>query len=176
MSHLVGVLEAGLARLGIVSGFGTLLIMIIVCADVAGRTLFNAPFHSGVEVSELMLVCLVFLGLAAAQQQKQNYAIDILTQHLPAWLQRGLELVGYVACLAIVVMIAWPSSKQAITSFNRGEAGFGIVPFPVWPARAILALGLWLLALQFVFDIFRLLTGTRAAGSGDQAPAEATPP
>jgi TRAP-type C4-dicarboxylate transport system permease small subunit len=166
MSQLIGWLEAALVRLGTLSGFGTLLIMIVVCVDVAGRAIFNSPFHSGVEVSELLLVCLVFFGLAAAQQQKQNFAVDILTQHFPVWLQRSLELAGYVICLAIIVMIAWPSSKQAITSFQRGESGFGIVPFPVWPARAILALGLWLLAMQFACDIFRHLSGPAKASSG----------
>lgn len=119
-----------------------------------------------------MLVCLVFLGLAAAQQQRQNFAVDILTQHFPVWLQRSLELTGYVICLAIIVMIAWPSSKQAIASFQRGESGFGIVPFPVWPARAILALGLWLLAMQFACDIFRHLSGP-AKAPGGQSGADA---
>jgi TRAP-type C4-dicarboxylate transport system permease small subunit len=162
MLRVLDSLEAVLLRLGILGGFGTLLIMIIVCLDVAGRFLFNAPLDSGVELSELLLVSLVFLGLAAAQQQKQNFSVEILTQHLPGWLQRALELCACLACLAIIVIIAWPSSKQAITSFERGEAGFGIVPFPIWPARTILAAGLWLLALQFAFDAIRLLTGARA--------------
>lgn len=162
MLRVLDSVEAVLIRLGILSGFGTLLIMIIICVDVAGRFLFNAPLDSGVELSELLLVSLVFLGLAAAQQQKQNFSIEILTQHLPCWLQRALELFACLACLAIIVIIAWPSSKQAFTSFERGEAGFGIVPFPVWPARTILAAGLWLLALQFAFDAVRLLTGAQA--------------
>ena len=169
MSRVVGRLETFLVRLGILSGFATLLIMTIVCVDVAGRAVFNAPFHSGVELSELMLVALVFLGLAAAQQQRQHFAIEVLARHLPASLQRGLELVGYVASFAIVVTLAWPSSRQAITSFERGETGFGIVPFPVWPARAILALGLWLLAVQFVCDSFRLMVGRRREGSSELA-------
>lgn len=146
-------------RLGILGGFGTLLIMLIVCIDVAGRSLFNMPLDSGVELSELLLVALVFFGLAAAQQQKQNFSVEILTKHLPTWAQRGLELFGCLACLGIIVTIAWPSSTQALASFERGEAGFGIVPFPIWPARTILAMGLWLLALQFVIDAIRLITG-----------------
>lgn len=159
MTALVDRLEALVIRLGVLSGFATLLIMIIVCVDVAGRAIFNAPFHSGVELSQLLLVTLVFLGLSAAQQQRQHFAIEIVARHLPAKLQRGLELLGYVICLFIVVLLAWPSTLQAMSSFERGEASFGIVPFPIWPARSVLAIGLWLLALQFVFDIYRLVTG-----------------
>ncbi len=159
MFSIIDRLERLLLRLGVVSGFATLVIMLIVCVDVAGRFLFNAPLHSGVETSELLLVSLVFLGLASAQQQRQNFAIEVVSRHLPARAQRGLELLGYVVCLVIVVLLAWPSTVQAISSFERNEMGFGIVAFPVWPARILLALGLWLLSLQFAFDVLRLLAG-----------------
>lgn len=159
MIALIERLERALLSLSIISGFATLLVILIVVTDVAGRYLLNLPFHSGVELSELLLVILVFLGLAAAQQQRQNYSIDILTQHFPHRIQKAFELAGYAACLLIVVVLAWPSSKQAIASFERGESGFGIVPFPLWPARVILAVGLWLLALQFLCDLYRHIVG-----------------
>lgn len=159
MISLIERVERGLLALSIFSGFATLLIIIVVCIDVAGRFLFNAPLHGGVEFSELLMVVLVFFGLAAAQQQRQNYSIELLTRHLPLGAQKALELLGYLTCLGIVLLLAWPSSKQAVMSFERGEAGFGIVPFPLWPARILLAIGLWLLALQFLCDIYRFLVG-----------------
>jgi TRAP-type C4-dicarboxylate transport system permease small subunit len=159
MTALVDRVENFLLRLGLISGFATLLIMVIVVIDVAGRAIFNAPLHSGVEISELLLVSLVFLGLAAAQQQRQNFAIEIATRHLPVRVQTGIELIGYLVCLAIVILLAWPSSKQAVSAFIRNEQGFGIVAFPIWPARIILAAGLWLLAVQFLCDIYRLARG-----------------
>ncbi len=159
MFALLDRLESLILRLGIVSGFATLLIMVIVCIDVGGRFLFNAPLHSGVETSELLLVSLVFLGLAAAQQQRQNFAIEVLSRLLPPRGQRGLELFGSLLCLIIVVLLAWPSANQAMSSFRRNEMGFGIVAFPVWPARFLLTTGLWLLAFQFAVDILRLICG-----------------
>jgi len=159
MIALVERVERWLLSLSILSGFATLLIIGVVMLDVSGRFFFNAPLHGGVEFSELLLVVLVFFGLAAAQQQRQNYAIEVLMRHFPMWLQRIFELLGYVACLVIVVMLAWPSSKQALSSFERGEASFGILPFPLWPARVLLAVGLWLLAIQFACDIYRFIVG-----------------
>jgi TRAP-type C4-dicarboxylate transport system permease small subunit len=160
MLQLIGAVERLLMRLGIVSGFATLIITIIVVLDVAGRSLFNAPLHMSTELSELLLVVLVFLGLAAAQQNRQNYAIDIGTRALPQGLQVAIEHLGYLFSLVLVAVLAWLSTKQAISAFERGEAGFGIIPFPIWPARFILAIGLWLLALQFVCDLLRYLMGT----------------
>lgn len=159
MTALVERIERLLVRLGIISGFATLVIIMIVVIDVAGRAIFNNPLHMGVELSELLLVSLVFLGLAAAQHQRQNFAIEVFTRNLPVRVQNAFELVGYVVCLGIVILLAWPSTNQAISSFNRNEMGFGIVAFPIWPARIVLAVGLWLLALQFLCDIYRLATG-----------------
>jgi len=146
-------------RLGIASGIATLMIMLCTVADVAGRAIFNNPIHGATELSELLLVAMVFFGLAAAQQGRQNYSIDIVSRHLPQSVQSFLDLLGYVSCFALVVVLAWLSTRQAINSFERGESGFGIVPFPIWPARFVLAIGFWLLALQFLCDAIRHLMG-----------------
>jgi TRAP-type C4-dicarboxylate transport system permease small subunit len=159
MLPLIEAVEWSLSRLGIVSGFATLMIMLVVVTDVAGRSLLNIPLHMSTEISELLMVVLVFLGLAAAQGNRQNFAIDIATRHLPENLQLLVETLGYVFSFVLVAVLAWLSTKQAYSAFERGETGFGIVAFPIWPARFILAFGLWLLALQFLCDILRYLIG-----------------
>lgn len=159
MLPVIESVERLLMRLGLLSGIATLLITLCVVADVAGRSLFNSPIHGATEMSELLLVAMVFMGLAAAQQGRQNYAIDMATRHLPQGIQSALELVSYVFCFAVTLGLSWFSTKQAIESFHRGEAGFGIFPFPIWPARFVLAFGLWLLTAQFLCDILRHVTG-----------------
>lgn len=163
MLAAIETIEALLMRLGIASGITTLLITLTVVADVVGRAVFNHPIHGATELSELLLVAMVFFGLAAAQQGRQNYAIDIATRHLPKGVQSALEVFGYLFCLAVTVALAWFATNQAISSFQRGEAGFGIFPFPIWPARFVLAVGLWLLALQFLCDVLRHLIGAPRA-------------
>ena len=171
MLPLIEAVERFLSRLGIVSGFATLIIMLVVVTDVAGRAMLNLPLHMSTEVSELLMVILVFMGLAAAQGNRQNFAIDIATRYLPANQQALVEMLGYLFSMLLVILLAWPSTKQAISSFDRGETGFGIVAFPVWPARFILALGLWLLAVQFLCDIFRYLLGVpREIAGGESKP------
>jgi TRAP-type transport system small permease protein len=171
MIQLIEVIERALMRLGVASGIATLLITVVVVVDVAGRVIFNNPIHGATELAELLLVGMVFFGLAAAQQGRQNYSIDIATRHLPPSMQGLVDLLGYIVSLGIVAVLAWLSTKQAFVSFERGEAGFGIIPLPIWPARFVLAVGFWLLSLQFVCDILRHLVGqprilTQASSSG----------
>ena len=159
MLHFIEGVEWLLLRLGIVSGFATLVVTLVVVADVAGRSLISQPLEMATEISEFLMVVLVFLGLAAAQQNRQNYAIDVAARHLPLRLQLLLEHLGYLFSLVLVAVLAWLSTKQAISAFQRGETGFGIIAFPIWPARFVLALGFWLLALQFVCDLLRYILG-----------------
>jgi len=170
MLSAIEAVEWFLSRLGVLSGFATLLITLLIVADVAGRSMFDSPLHGATEISELLLVALVFLGLASAQQKRQNYAIDVASRHLPVRLQVGLEHLGYLFCLLLTIGLAGFTTHQAMASYARGEAGFGIMPFPIWPARFLLAGGLWLLALQFVCDLLRYVMGhPRAAVGGDVA-------
>jgi len=168
MLSLIEAVERLLLRLGIASGFATLLIMLVVVFDVTARAVFDSPLDMATEISEFLLVALVFLGLAAAQQNRQNYAIDMASRHLPIGLQLLLEHLGYLFSLVLVGVLAWLSTKQAYAAFQRGEAGFGIIAVPLWPARLLLAIGLWLLALQFVCDLLRYLLGApRAPAQGE---------
>lgn len=159
MLPLIEAVERFLSRLGMASGFATLLITLVIVVDVTSRALLNAPLHMSTEVSELLMVVLVYLGLAAAQQKRQNFAVDIAIRRLPENLQSLVETLGYVFSLVLVATLAWLSTKQAFSALERGEAGFGIIAFPIWPARFILALGLWLLALQFLCDVLRYFLG-----------------
>lgn len=169
MLPLIEAVERQLARLGIASGFATLLITLVIVADVFSRAVFNAPLHMSTEISELLLVILVYLGLAAAQQNRQNFAIDIASRRLPEGLQALVEALGYLFSLVLIATLAWLSTKQAYSAFERGEAGFGIISFPIWPARFLLALGLWLLASQLLCDVLRYCLGIPRIVTGSEA-------
>ena len=170
MLRFVGALERVLLQLGTISGFATLAIMLIVMIDVTGRAAFNAPLPGGLEMSELLLVALIFFGFAAAQQRRQNFSVDILTRHLPAFLQRILDLLALFVGLGVAGLLAWFSAGQAVKSYDRGEASFGIIPFPIWPARFVLAFGLVCLTLQLAIDIVSLLSGRAPRASAPLPP------
>ena len=153
--------------LGIFTGFGTILIMVAVVVDVACRSLFNAPLAGASEFSELLLVAMIFLGLAAAQQRREHFAIDLVTQYLPPVVKRTVRLAGWLVSLAVVALLAWLSARSAWMSFLRSEASYGTTAFPVWPGRAVLAFGLVLLAVQLAVDI---ALGLRPARQGDAGP------
>lgn len=147
------------AELGALSGLGTLAIMVVVVIDVTGRALFNAPLPGGNEFCELLLVGMIFLGLAAAQRKRQHFEIEMAILHLPPALRRWVDVFRWLVSVAVVGLLAWLSARQAWSSLINAEASYGTVSFPLWPARLVLAFGLALLAVQYAMD-----TAKRALG------------
>jgi TRAP-type C4-dicarboxylate transport system permease small subunit len=172
MRSLIGLFEKLPFGLGVVSGFGVLLIMLAVSLDVFSRSLFNRPIDGTTELAELLLVALIFLGLAAAQQQRLNYTVEIVVEMLPAGLRRACEIFGLLVSLGVVAVLFWYSAQQGLKSFAANELNYGSVPFPIWPARLIIAVGLGLLALQLVIDVFKTLSGYAPAPQDDKLPLQ----
>lgn len=153
MRTVARLIERFTRQLGVLGGFATLAVMIVIILDVGGRTLFNAPISGGNELSELLLVGLIFLGLAAAQQDRKHYTVDIVTHLLGPVARRRLETVGLFISLLVVGLLAWLSAKHAWQSMLQGESSYGTISFPIWPARVVIAFGLGLLAVQLLIDI-----------------------
>lgn len=156
--------------LGVLSGLAILVITLTVIIDVALRALFNAPLHGATEFSTLLMIGLVYLGLASVQASKANFRVEVLLMLLPAGGRRFLDAVTTLLAAAAIGVLTWHTAHEAWTSVLRQEMSFGAVVFPVWPARVVIAMGLVMLLLQFVIDTIRLVAGgeTLAAATADE--------
>lgn len=168
MNRVIRYIDKLTAYLGLLSGFTVALIMVVVCSDVVGRSFFNKPVLGATELSELLLACLVFFGLAAAQQAKHHYIVELVVVRLSPTTQAVLGGVTHLLSAGVVAMLAWYSTGQAFTSYEMEEISFGTVAFPIWPARAVVAFGLILFAVQYLVQFMRM------CGLGDRPVAEAT--
>jgi TRAP-type C4-dicarboxylate transport system permease small subunit len=147
-----------LAVLAALIVFTTLLVTVV---DIGLRTTIHRPIPGVFEYSEVALVALVFLGVPYTMQIGGHVAIDSLTTRLPAAWRHYVEAVALVLTLPFVVWLTVASIGVAVDSFQSGEAKYGVVQAPVWPARAAIAIGSALLAAEIAITIGRLLTGRR---------------
>lgn len=166
---LIRIVERFHVALGIVSGLLILAITLIVAADVAMRTLFNAPVPAATEVSTLVMVGMIYLGLAAVQQNKANFRVEILVATLPRRAKWALELLTTLIAASIIALLAWFTSHEAWTATMRQEMSFGAYVFPVWPARVVIAVGFVMLFVQLVIDLIMLCSGAQLYADDDQA-------
>lgn len=142
------------------------LIMVLMAVDVGYRNLFNQSIAGTFEVVEVALVLAVFLGMATAERSGAAVRVTLFTAMLPPRGAAVVRLIGLLVSLGIVVWFAYASIDKALHSFAIGEYKRGIISFPMWPGRAVIALGFSMLALELTVGVLRRLI---ALSDGPQA-------
>ncbi|MDZ7810008.1 MAG: TRAP transporter small permease [Arhodomonas sp.] len=135
---------------GIVATAFLLFLMLGTTLNVASRFVLGSPIPGVFELSALGMAVTVMFGLGWAQQRRKHIRVTFIAERLPPGPRAALEAFAWVVTAALLVLIAIPSSQEAYHSMVNGEFRWGIVNIPVWWVRIIIALGLWLAALQML--------------------------
>lgn len=134
-----------------VSGALTLVLLVMLVAEVAVREFVGRSLLGTIELSEVLLVFIVALGAAYAQRAGAHVSTDLVTSRFRPTAAAGIRVAGMVVAAAVLLWTAWATGVRGWEAFESGEARFGITSVPVWPARLILPFGLGLLAVQCLF-------------------------
>lgn len=136
--------------LSLLSGAAVLVIMLITVVDVSSRQLIGSSVAGAVEYGELLLVALVFLGIAQAERTEAHVAMTIVTQKVRPRIAAGMRTFGYCVALVVILWMLWETSASALDSWSTGEYRFGLRRVSIWPARALIPVGLFLLSYEMI--------------------------
>lgn len=143
----------------------TLVLMFHVVADVVARNAFNRPLPATLELSQhWWMVLLVFAGLGYAQQRGEHVRATVLTDRLPASVQRIAEVGALVLLTAFAGLIAYYGWGEAVESTAIKETA-AAADVPVWPMHWAVPVGAAVLALQCLVSI-QLVLNRPHAGRG----------
>lgn len=159
-----------LARLCCLSGSAlTLAMMALICADVAGRNLFDKPLSSVPELISLALVAVVFLQLPLAVREhrlpQSTLFMDYVSNRAPFsgnMISVFFQLLSALA-MAIVAYYSWPLLVKAFVR-ETYTGSIGSVTVALWPVKLIIVMSCALVSLQFLIEAVRTLkyNNTRA--------------
>jgi TRAP-type C4-dicarboxylate transport system permease small subunit len=139
---------------GLLAGFATLTIVLLVSYDVTMRSFFNQPQLFVDEVASFLQVLLIFGGAAATFRSGGHVRVDLLTAHVRpavrAWL-RGLTLLLGVVLLAVVI---WVTTQSALNAYRYGRVS-AVMLYPLWLPMACIPAGLALMALAMLVALGR---------------------
>ena len=132
--------------------------MLAGAADVFGTNLdliglTSQPIPATFEFMGAMMVVTVFLAVSFAQHKRRHIRVEVLVKLLPTSLQKVADVIQFALSAAVFIMIAWFTWPAAIHAFNVGEYAPGLIKFPLWPARFVLAFGATLMTVQCLFDM-----------------------
>ncbi|MFC1910501.1 TRAP transporter large permease subunit [Chloroflexota bacterium] len=102
-----------------VSIAGMVIFLVMVCLafiDVILRYVFDRPFAASTELTELMMVILVFSSIAYCQVGKAHVAMDIVIERVKPKTRLVMEGLGNILGIALFVVVIWQTSINALTT------------------------------------------------------------
>ncbi len=84
-----------------------LAMMLLTFVDVVGRYVFNRPVRGAFEVTELMMLVLIFAGLPQVTYANEHALMDFIDRLLDARAQRLLERAVQAVSAAVMFLLAW---------------------------------------------------------------------
>ena len=82
-------------------------LMALTTADVIGRYVFNWPLRGAFEITELLMLALIFAGLPLASRADEHVTLDFIDMTLGEGGRRRLrQLIDFV-CGIIILGLAW---------------------------------------------------------------------
>ena len=93
--------------LGVAASAILLSMMLLTFVDVVARYGLNRPVHGAFEVTELMLLVLIFAGLPLVSFADEHALMDFIDRLLSRGALRGLERAVHALCGAVMFLLAW---------------------------------------------------------------------
>jgi len=130
------------------------LMMLATVADIIGRHLFSAPIPGTVDIVELMLVYLVFLGIPLAFVAGEHIVVDVLEEVAPGWLVGWLDRLALWVSAALLVLLCYAMWTPFQDTRMFGDRTMDLRIPLVWHWLAIW-IGMGLSALILLWRVFR---------------------
>jgi TRAP-type C4-dicarboxylate transport system permease small subunit len=126
------------------------LLGFLVCADVIGRAVFNAPVKGTPEMVSMSIVIICFLLAGYSVQSGSMISTDVVVSIFGVRGRAFAQLLSAVLAIAFFGIIVWGSYEPTLHAIVSGEyEGEGALRVPVWPARTVVLIGAVLVVTSY---------------------------
>ena len=106
---------------GLLAALALFAIMVLTLFDVSGRKLLDQSVPGSLELTELLMVVVIFAGLPLVSLQGEHVVFDSLDPLLPAWLRRAQQVAVDLLCAAALLGLAWLMGQKAMQLASYGD-------------------------------------------------------
>lgn len=137
-----------------ISGAIILLMAVVIAYSVVKRYIFHAPDPYAYELSAMISLWCVALGVPALEVANRHIRMDLAIGRFPESFRKLiLGVVGPVLALGYCFILAWKGFVNTFYSFSIGEQSSSPWGVPLGPIKIIVAIGYSLLCLVLVLTI-----------------------
>src|SRR6478735_11682621 len=92
---------------GLLAGIALFAIMALTFFDVLGRKFLSNSIPGSLELTELLMVVVIFGALPLVSRRGEHVEFDSLDPYLPQWLRRAQHIVVNLLCGVVLLLLAW---------------------------------------------------------------------
>lgn len=96
-------------------------IMSLTFFDVLGRKFANNSIPGSLELTELLMVVVIFAALPLVSERGEHVVFDSLDHFLPEWVLRAQSVLVNVICAAVLIALGWLMWKTGNQFLESGE-------------------------------------------------------
>lgn len=141
----------------LLSGAMLIALTAVTVLDVVGRYLFNSPLNGAAELTEFLLIGVIFIGIPAITLGDEHLTVDLLTEQLRGKAEVIRKGVVQIIVLAFFALAGWQVLEHADRLALYGEATtyLGVPYAPIARgAGGLLLLSALVIAWQMFARIF----------------------
>lgn len=141
----------------VLAEIGLVALLLIVLHEVVVRYVFDSPTLHSVELSEYLLVMVVFLSIGWVLKSDRHVAVSFAADLLPKKARLGLNILTSLLTMTFLGILVWKGARTAFTAFTGGYHSSSLLNFPMWIPYSLIPLGALVLSLQYLVKIGGLI-------------------
>ncbi len=144
----------------------------ITFIDVVGREIIDWPLPAKRELTEILMVGLVYMGMGLTTWLRGHIRVDIVFLLMPQRVRAIFDSVTFLIATVFVTLMGWQLFERMVTKYEKGDIT-ELWEIPWWPVALVatictLVMALALLA-QWIDAVARVASGREEAGPPSSA-------
>ncbi len=135
---------------GVLGASMMLLIMLIVCAGVFMRNVFNKPIAGVEEISQDLLLYSAFLMAIWLMRKDGHAKVDLVISKLSRKAKARANIILYSICGIVCLLLVWFGGKIVIQDIAMGLRETSFLMVPTWILIIIIPVGYFLIFTQII--------------------------
>jgi len=130
-----------------------MLLMVLGVLQIVLRTVFNTPINGYIDLVELSMASMAFLGAAYTQRLGSHIRMELLVSRLSGRALWLLEAIGAAIAMFVIAVLIYHSYGHFLRAYTLGDTTID-AEYVTWPSKLLvpIAFSIWWirLALQCI--------------------------
>lgn len=137
---------------GILGAISLILLSLLTVGDVLLRYFFNSPIVGSFELTEYLLIPIVFFSIPWTTKEKSNVRVDLIVGRFRDRSRTIIYAISCVLSIIVTFVFAWFTVPQAIY-IGKANIHSEMLKIPAYPFYFLTALGFFILFFVLIDNL-----------------------